>query len=52
MPYKVCTFCGKASYSSAEASEIRWLCPHCDQDISDVPSVFARPQEKSTEKEA
>ncbi|MBS3947409.1 MAG: hypothetical protein KGZ57_03740 [Dethiobacter sp.] len=54
MPYKVCTFCGKTSYSASEASEIKWLCPYCEQDISHVPSFFAPPkkQESSGDKES
>jgi len=47
MPYKVCTFCGKTSYSASEASEIKWLCPYCEQDISSVQSVLTPPQKQS-----
>lgn len=51
MPYKICTFCGKASYSAAESPSIQWLCPYCEKDISSVQSMTSLPQKKKQEGE-
>lgn len=51
MPYKICTYCGKASYSAAESPSIQWLCPYCDRDISAVESLTTLPQKKIAESE-
>ncbi|NLN53978.1 MAG: hypothetical protein GX150_06700 [Firmicutes bacterium] len=49
MPYKICPYCGKASYSAAESQRIAWRCPYCDQDISHVAGVTSLPKEKEEE---
>ncbi|MHB8170160.1 MAG: hypothetical protein ACYDG6_01245 [Thermincolia bacterium] len=36
---KICTSCGKNSYSSNNT--IKWLCPYCNQDISTVEAEVA-----------
>lgn len=43
MPYKICTFCGKASYSAAASPTIKWLCPYCNNDISHVEGITSLP---------
>jgi hypothetical protein len=52
MPYKICPFCGKASYSAADSPTIKWLCPYCDEDISHVEGLTSLPpkEEKSADK--
>lgn len=46
MPYKICTFCGKASYSAAESPTLKWLCPYCDSDITHVEGLASLPEKK------
>ena len=43
MPYKVCTNCGKVSYSAAESTNTKWLCPYCNTDITHVKSRTSPP---------
>ena len=35
MVRKVCPYCGKDSYSSAELP--KWICPYCQKDITHIP---------------
>jgi hypothetical protein len=48
MPYKICSFCGKASYSAAESSTVKWLCPYCNEDISHVEGLASLPPKDKT----
>ncbi|WP_233486969.1 transposase [Halanaerobium sp. MA284_MarDTE_T2] len=41
MYVKLCSECGKKSYSSCKKGE--WNCPHCDHDLSDEEAQ--RPEE-------
>ncbi|NLP36497.1 MAG: hypothetical protein GX357_02465 [Firmicutes bacterium] len=45
MPYKICTYCGKTSYSAADSPSIKWLCPYCNKDISHVKGIIALPKD-------
>lgn len=48
MPYKICTYCGKASYSAAESPSVKWLCPYCDKDISHVEGLTSLPRKEES----
>jgi|CZCB01.1.fsa_nt_gi endogenous inhibitor of DNA gyrase (YacG/DUF329 family) len=51
MPYKICPYCGKTSYSAAESPSIEWLCPYCDKDISHAESLTSVPRKEKEEEE-
>ncbi len=38
MPYKLCPYCKRVSYSASTHSEIIWICPYCEEDITCVDS--------------
>lgn len=46
MPYKICPYCEKISYSAADSPSVKWLCPHCEEDISHVEGQVTAPQIK------
>lgn len=46
MPYKICPFCGKVSYSAAESKTIEWRCPYCNEDISHIIGLTSLPKDK------
>lgn len=38
MPWKRCPNCQRLSYSAA-TTPIRWICPHCEHDLTLIPEV-------------
>jgi hypothetical protein len=46
MPYKICIYCGKTSYSAADSPGVKWLCPYCNKDISHVKGMISLPKDK------
>ncbi|MCL4426024.1 MAG: hypothetical protein M1299_05020 [Firmicutes bacterium] len=36
MPWKLCPYCNKQSYSAATHYQI-WLCPYCGNDLTEEP---------------
>ncbi|HHU29328.1 MAG: hypothetical protein QM368_08425 [Bacillota bacterium] len=51
MPYKICPYCGKTSYSAAESPSIEWLCPYCGKDISHAESLTSVPRKEKEDEE-
>lgn len=49
MPYKICPYCGKVSYSAADSSTIEWLCPYCKEDISHITGLTSLADDKEVE---
>ena len=50
MPYKICPYCGKTSYSAAESPSIEWLCPTATK-IFRMPSLTSVPRKEKEEEE-
>lgn len=38
MPWKRCPNCQRLSYSAA-TTPIRWICPHCEHDLTLIPDI-------------
>ncbi len=51
MPYKICPYCSKSSYSAAAASAVKWLCPYCEEDITHVEGIPSLPKNEEPREE-
>jgi PHP family Zn ribbon phosphoesterase len=49
VPYKICPYCEKTSYSAADAASVKWLCPYCEKDISHVEGVASLPKKQNSD---
>jgi len=39
VPWKRCPNCQRLSYSAA-TTPIRWICPHCEHDLTLIPDIL------------
>jgi len=42
----MCTYCDKTSYSAADSPTVKWICPYCGQDISEIKGQTSPPEKK------
>jgi len=51
VPFKVCPYCGKKSYSATENPKFAWVCPYCNADLSQIESFIHDPDQDKEKKE-